>query len=89
MENIDRYLLEAVDQQQAGASAKKKPRSSSASQGSAASGKEGPLTFSELTRGADRKFASRCFLQLLHLKTQHKLEVAQARPYGEILVSAI
>jgi chromatin segregation and condensation protein Rec8/ScpA/Scc1 (kleisin family) len=47
----------------------------------------GNVSFQSLCGDSDRRFVSRCFLELLHLKTQNKIDLYQETPYGSIVIS--
>jgi chromatin segregation and condensation protein Rec8/ScpA/Scc1 (kleisin family) len=48
----------------------------------------GGVSFQSLCGDSDRRFVSRCFLELLHLKTQNKIHLSQATAYGSIIISS-
>jgi chromatin segregation and condensation protein Rec8/ScpA/Scc1 (kleisin family) len=45
------------------------------------------ITFQELCKGANRRTAAACFMEVLQLKTWGLVETAQTAPFGAISVA--
>eukprot|EP00596_Hydrurales_sp_CCMP1899_P004706 CAMPEP_0119045540 /NCGR_PEP_ID=MMETSP1177-20130426/40724_1 /TAXON_ID=2985 /ORGANISM="Ochromonas sp, Strain CCMP1899" /LENGTH=76 /DNA_ID=CAMNT_0007017509 /DNA_START=17 /DNA_END=247 /DNA_ORIENTATION=- len=46
------------------------------------------VSFSSISRGITRRTAAACFLEILQLKTWGIIDVAQAKPFSDIHISA-